>query len=309
MADDETDDEMPATLDNINSSDEDETDDEDTDDEDVLHGNIGPPVGCDPPPKQWFRLRGKFVAKEFTVTGQEHLSLFCGVVDSYNQTTKKHDVNYEDESTLSYSADEIGEMIATFDLWYAKVSRGGRTMTRKKAAACIVKAHRRKQVQDAAESATVDLTAAPTAAAASATMTAEEVNHEAVKMAVRIKKMRVKEMREECGKLMLNESGLKKALQERLMQHYKCQNILQETVKGKHACKWERKKFDAAPTPFTDAGFNVRSLIVHLPSFPDAVPSPGECHGFFVTDEMWRLGLECTNYYPRTIRSQMQPPP
>ena len=37
-----------------------EESDDETDDEDQLHGNIGPPVDCDPPPKQWCRLHGKY---------------------------------------------------------------------------------------------------------------------------------------------------------------------------------------------------------------------------------------------------------
>ena len=305
------DDDLPEAVDVNSSSDSEseESEEEDgSDDEDLLHGIIGPPVGCDPPPKQWFRMRGRFVAKEFAVTGQANPSLFCGVVGTYNQTSKKHDVLFEDNSTLSYYADEITAMITTFEVWYNKVSRGGRAMTRKKASPYIVKAHRRKQIQDAAES-TVSLTL-PAAADASTTTTEEDrSSDELIRMAVEIKKMKLKELRAACGKAMLNESGLKKELQQRLMEHHKCNNIVQETTKGKHACTWERKKFNATPTPFTDERFNVESLTKHLPSFPDAVPEPGECYDFFVTDEMWKLGLGCTNNYPRTIRSQMQPPP
>ena len=70
---------------------------EQTDDEDLLCVNISAPTGCDPPPKQFFRFRGKFVAKEFTVHGLDHPSLFCGVIGKYDQTTKKHEVNYQDD--------------------------------------------------------------------------------------------------------------------------------------------------------------------------------------------------------------------
>ena len=308
MADD---DDLPNMVDVSSSSDEEsESESEDnTDDEDILHGNIGPPVGCDPPPKQWFRMRGKFIAKEFEVSGQEYPSLFCGVVGCYDQTTKRHEVLYEDESTITYAPDEVREMITTFESWYAKVSCGGRAMTRKQAAPYIVKAHRKKQVQDEAERGTVDLTAAAASSVTEPEKSKEHASHAAIQMAVKIKKMKVKELREECTKAMLDESGLKKALQERLMEHYKCKDILHETTKGKHSCVWTRKTFDATPTPFTDQDFNEKSLAQYLPSFPETMPNPGECYDFFMIEEMWRLGLECTNIYPRIIRSQMQPPP
>ena len=235
------------------------------------------------------------------------MSLFCGIVGSYDQKTKKHEVLYEDKSKLQYSADAVREMISTFELWYARVSCGGRTMSRKKASPYIVKAHRKKQIQDKAEAGAVDLTVSAAAAAAT---TEEETSEAAVRMAVNIKKMKVSELRALCAKEMLNESGLKAVLQQRLMEHYKCQNILQETTKGKHKCVWKRKKFDATPTPFTDQGFNEASLKKHLPSFAQGkMPSQGECYDFFMTEEMWNLGLGCTNNYPRQIRSQMQPPP
>ena len=282
--------------------------DTDTDDEDDLHGNIGAPTGCDPPPKQFFRFRGKFVAKAFAVDGQDHQSLFCGIIGNYDQTTKKHEVNYEDKSTISYSADEVMKMIETFELWYNKVSRGGRMMSRSKAGRYIVKAHKREQIQKKAKETTiVDLSSA--SAAAYDADDEEEDNDRAIAMAISIKKMKVKQLREECAKAMLNDSGLKKVLQQRLLQHYKCKDVATEVTKGKHKCKWRRKQFPAAPTPFTDDKFNVTSLKQHLPSFPDAVPSPGECYGFYMTDEMWDLGRTCTNMYPTTLRSQMQPPP
>ena len=264
-----------------------------------MHGNIGAPVGCDPPPKQFFRFRGKFVAKTFAVDDQEFDSLFVGVVGNYIQSTKKHQVNYEDGSTISYSADQVMKLIETFEFWYDKVSRGGRMMPRLKAAKFIVKAHRRAQIQKQAKaSAIVDLSSASAAAEAEAEDADdedEEADDARVAMAVSIKKMKVKQLREECVKAMINESGLKKVLQERLLEHYKCKDVGKEVTKGKHKCKWERKQFPATPRPFTDEAFNVTSLTQHLPSFPDANPSPGEYYGFFMTPEMWELGRTCTN--------------
>ena len=96
MAEDEDDQDMPECIDNPDyddsSSDEESSEDSDneTDDEDQLHGNIGPPVGCDPPPKQWCRLHGKYVAKEFDVAGEDHPSLYCGAVGCYDQAKKKN---------------------------------------------------------------------------------------------------------------------------------------------------------------------------------------------------------------------------
>ena len=172
-------------------------------------------------------------------------------------------------------------MIETFEFWYAKVSRGGRTMTRRKTSPYIVKAHRRQQIQKNVKKARlVDLI--PGAAAASTTNfddeDADDEEDEArIKKAVAIKKMKVKDLRAECTKLLLNESGLKSELQQRLLQHCQCKDIRQEVTRGKHKCKWERKQYPAPPTPFTDDEFNATSLKGYLPSFPDAVPSPGEC--------------------------------
>ena len=310
MADGE--DSCPEAIDvETSSSDESSSDLDDTDDEDDLHGNIGAPTGCDPPPKQFFRFRGKFVAKTFAVDGQDHQSLFCGVVGNYDQTTKKHQVNYEDKSTISYSADETMKMIETFEFWYDKVSCGGRMMPRRKAGRYIVKAHRRKQIQKKAKETTiVDLSSTATANFSDDDADEEsEEDDRAIAIATSIKKMKVKQLREECVKVMLSDSGLKHALQERLLQHYNCKDVTKEVTKGKHKCKWERKQFPAKPTPFTDNTFNATSLKQHLSSFPDAVPSPGNCYGFYMTDEMWELGRTCTNMYPTTLRSQMQPPP
>ena len=50
----------------------------------------------------------------------------------------------------------------------------------------------------------------------------EEDDERAIAMGVAIKKMKVKELRQECAKAMLNESDLKAELQDRLLQHYKC---------------------------------------------------------------------------------------
>ena len=231
---------------------------------------------------------------------------------------KKHEVNYEDNTTVLYTANEVMAIIETFEFWYEKVSRGGRTMPRRKASPYIVKAHRREQIQKQAKKAkSVPLASSSAAAAASATNfddedaddEDEEDDERAIAMGVAIKKMKVKELRQECAKAMLNESGLKAELQDRLLQHYKCKDVQTEVRKGKHKCKWERKQFPAPPTPFTDEDFNAESLKEHLPSFPDAVPSPGECYGFYMTDDMWELGRSCTNMYPTTLRSQMQPPP
>ena len=85
-------------------------------DEDLLHGNIGAPVGCDPPPRRSTSFRNKYVAKEFTVDDDEFPSLFIGVVGNYNQTTKKHSVAWEDDTNHVYSAKEIMEMRETFEL-------------------------------------------------------------------------------------------------------------------------------------------------------------------------------------------------
>ena len=79
-----------------------------------------------------------------------------------------------------------------------------------------------------------------------------------------------------------------------------------EKTKGKHVYKWQQhKKFDVTPVPFTNEGFNLVSLSKHLPSFPETIPDPGECYDFFMTDEIFDIGLQCTNQYPRQIRSQM----
>ena len=108
--------------------------DAETDDEELLHGNIGPPVGCDPPPRNQISFRGKFVAKEFQVDDNEYVSLFCGVVGNYNQQTKKHTVEWEDKTSIAYTGKEVETMRKTFEDWYGKVSLGGRRMSRSNAA-------------------------------------------------------------------------------------------------------------------------------------------------------------------------------
>ena len=86
-----------------------------SEDEDDLHYNISYPSGCDPPPKQFFRFHDKFVIKSFDVDDRDHKSLFCGVIDNYDKKPKKHEVNYEDGEKISYSADEIMQMIEIFE--------------------------------------------------------------------------------------------------------------------------------------------------------------------------------------------------
>ena len=39
------------------------------------------------------------------------------------------------------------------------------------------------------------------------------------------------------------------------------------------------------------------------------MPEPWECHGFFHTEEMWQLGLDQCNAYPRSINVQATRPP
>ena len=277
-------------------------------DGELLHGNIGEPVGCDPPPRKMTSFRGKDVAKEFTVDNSDYSSLFCGIVGNYNQRTKKHSVEWEDDTTIVYTASEIITMRETFESWYARVSLGGRNMSRANASRFMVKAHKREQVQNQAKKSN-----ASAAAAVSESSSEEDEEDRATRMSVYIMKMNVKDLRARCDKLKLNSTGLKKELRARLTQHYNCSRSLveKETTKGKHTCKWERKIFadECASRPFTDTEFNVVSLTRLLPSFPDSIPSCGECYDFFHTPEMWQLGLDCTNNYPRTIRSQMQPPP
>ena len=116
-------------------------------DEDLLHGNVGEPVGCDPPPPQMASFRGKYVVQEFMVDNYDCTSLFCGIVSNYNQETQKHTVEWEDDTTIEYSASAIMEMREIFESWYARVSLGGRNMSRANAGPFMVKAHKREQVQ------------------------------------------------------------------------------------------------------------------------------------------------------------------
>lgn len=277
-------------------------------DEELLHGNIGPPVGCDPPPRQQTTFRGRYVAKEFIVETNDYSSLFCGIVGDYDQRTKRHSVEWEDDTKFNYTAAEVTKMRETFELWYARVSLNGRNMSRANAAPFMVKAHKREQVQKQANKA--NASAAASAVAASDDSSEDEEDRTA-RMSVYIMKMNVKDLRDRCDKLKLNSTGLKKDLRARLAQHYNCSLVSKETTTGKHACKWERKVFadECTKREFTDTDFNVASLTRLLPSFPDSMPSCGECYDFFHTNDMWELGLNCTNNYPRTIRSQMQPPP
>ena len=129
----------------------DTVEDQASDGEEMLHGNIGAPVGCDPPPLSFVWLQGKMICKEFDVVGQEFPSLFCGFVRGYDQDKKVHEVHYEDDSNICYAADEILEMHKMFEHWYEKVSCGGRMMSRRAAGPFIVKTHKRSMVQARAE--------------------------------------------------------------------------------------------------------------------------------------------------------------
>ena len=182
-------------------------------------------------------------------------------------------------------------------------------MSRANAGPFMVKAHKREQVQKQAKKASAATVS--TALSDSSTDSEDEDEDKAARMSVYIMKLNVKELRARCERLGLNSTGLKKELRARLAQYYNCSLVSKETTKGKHKCKWERKIFadECTPRPFTDTEFNVESLTRLLPSFPDSIPSAGECYDFFHTDEMWDIGLTCTNNYPTTIRSQMQPPP
>ena len=70
-------------------------------DEELLHGNIGEPVGCDPPPQKMISFRSKYVAKEFTVDNNDYSSLVCVIVDNYNQRTKNIPSNGKTTQRLS----------------------------------------------------------------------------------------------------------------------------------------------------------------------------------------------------------------
>ena len=107
--------------------------------------------------------------------------------------------------------------------------------------------------------------------------------------------MNVVELRAECAKAMISETGRKSELAKRLLKHHGCNVIPTQVVTGKHKAKWQRRRFPSRNQPFTNETFNVDSLTKMLPSFPDKMPSPNECYDVYFTDEMWELGRSCTN--------------
>ena len=163
--------------------------DNDSGDEELLHGNIGEPVGCDPPPRQVISFRGKYVAMEFIVDNNDQPSLFCGIVGSYDQNAKKYTVEWEDDTTIQYTEVEIINMRKTFEFWYARVSLGDRNMSRVNASPFVVKAHKRNLVKKQAKKATASVAAA---AAAVSESSSEDDEEKAAKMSVYIAKMNVK---------------------------------------------------------------------------------------------------------------------
>ena len=181
-------------------------------------------------------------------------------------------------------------------------------MSRRAAGPFIVKAHKRSMVQARAEAQRTVIELDPNAVTA-AELPEETAEENAIKMAAKIKKMKVVELRQECVKAMISEAGLKAELQKRLLQFYNCNVIHAQTVRGKHKATWKRRRVPVQKRPFTNQSFNVESLTKMLPSFPDSLPTPRECFSFYFTDEMFELGRTCTNMYPRFLRSQMQPPP
>ena len=66
---------------------------------------------------------------------------------------------------------------------------------------------------------------------------------------------------------------------------------------------------DATPSPFTNAAFNDVNLRRHLPGYPTRMPTEKECHNFFFTDDMWRLGHGEFHQYPKYLASSRERPP
>ena len=121
-------------------------------------------------------------------------------------------------------------------------------------------------------------------------------------------------LQEELQKHALNDSGNKLELQQRLADFFKVNLPTEDDVDkgkkgGKHSADWGSRILKTESWPFTDAGFNHESLCNHLAGFPARIPTPVECHQFFFTEDMWKLGLNEFNQYPRHIHAQQVRPP
>ena len=78
---------------------------------------------------------------------------------------------------------------------------------------------------------------------------------------------------------------------------------------GKHKVQWGKKELKVTPCPFTHTAFNDVSLRRNLPGYPERMSTPKECHNFFFTDDMWQLGLDECNQYPKYLASSRERPP
>ena len=274
------------------------------DDDDLLHGVCGESlVGADANPNDC--LIGKYVAKIFLPDDSDDDRLYTGTVTQYDQKTKKFTIIYHADKYIEKCvASVVHKLRKTFEKWYAKVSVKGQRFTRKQALPIVCKAYDNEtQMLKAKLGAPIDLTAYPAPGQAS--------KDQQIKLALSIKAMKVVALRRELNKVNMNSSGLKSELQERLADHYKVTLPGKESKgePGKHKAAWSNKELKVTPTKFTDQGFNETSLQGKLAGFPDRVPEPWKCHNFFVTDDMWELGLEQINLYPKTLAATQTRPP
>ena len=260
-------------------------------------------VGADGNPNDC--LIGKYVAKVFLPEDSDDDRLYTGAVTQYDQKSKKFTVIYHSDKYLEKcSAADVHKLRKIFEKWYAKVSVKGQRFTRKQALPIVCQAYDKEtQVLKAKLGAPIDLSTYPEPGQAS--------EDQRVKLALSIKAMKVVTLRSELTQLKMNSSGLKQELQERLAEHYKVELPGKESkeVRNKHKVVWSNKKLPVKQTDFTDQGFNDENLQGKLAGFPDRVPEPWECHNFFVTDEMWDLGLQQINLYPKTLGATQTRPP
>ena len=260
-------------------------------------------IGADADPNDC--LLGKFVAKIFLPATGDDEHLYTGTVTAYDQKTKKFTVIYHaDKFVEKNSVTDVHKLRKTFEKWYARVSANGQRFSRKKDLPIVCAAYDKETEKLKAKlGAPIDLSQYPEPGQATET--------QQIKLALSIKAMRVVRLRSELDALKLNSSGLKQELQERLCKYYKVSLPEKEdaTVSGKHKAKWVNKSLPVTQTDFTEKDFNVKSLAGKLAGFPDRVPEPWECHNFFVTDEMWQLGVDQANLYPKTLAATSTRPP
>ena len=275
-----------------------------SDDESSLHGPCGiKPVNTDI--DKWECLIGKRIAKAFLPALGDIQELFIGEIVKYDQDSRQYTVKYiSDGVTEHHNRESVGKLRETFEYWYNRVSRNGQRYTRKQATPMLKRAYSKHAM----------LVVAKTSNPQDLHDALEEDQRDDDAIGVIIYKMQVDGLKAELTKHALSDDGVKSELQQRLADFYNVElptkeDVLRAKKKVKHGADWVSRIIAVETAPFTDHDFNHRSLEQRLAGFPDRMPTPVECHNFFVTPAMWELGLTEFNHYPKHIAAQQVRPP